>query len=364
MLKASILMLAMCCQFSDGDIVGIGYLPGDNGGGASGISGDGSTVIGSTTTGGILPIAYRWTEDAPIQSLGDLFGGINSSSASGVSYDGSVVVGSSSTNNGFASFRWTEESGLTNIGDGFARDVSADGNTVVGGNDLGGYIWTPNLGALAIGSISSGGGSTANAVSADGLVVAGFAGNDVGRPEAIRWSENTGMTGLGTLTGDNFDISRAMGISADGTTIVGISDSTSIDEEAFRWTLETGMVGLGDLAGGDDFSSANDVSADGSIIVGSSETDEGLRAFIWTETTGMLNLENLLADVGFDLSQWQSLNSATGISDDGRFIVGTGTNLMGRSEGFRVRFNAVPEPTSAAILICAATFCAVRRRKR
>ena len=38
--------------------------------------------------------------------------------------------------------------------------------------------------------------------------------------------------------------------------------------EAFRWTEGSGMVGLGDLAGGSFYSVANAVNADGSVVVG------------------------------------------------------------------------------------------------
>src|SRR5262245_39810238 len=54
--------------------------------------------------------------------------------------------------------------------------------------------------------------------------------------------------GLGDLPGGPF-ASRVQEISADGQTVVGYSSSTSGDEP-FRWTQTTGMVGLGTLPGG------------------------------------------------------------------------------------------------------------------
>ena len=61
--------------------------------------------------------------------------------------------------------------------------------------------------------------SFATAMSADTNVVAGFAMNDLGNRQAFRWTQATGMTGLGFLPG--YSCSNANGISADGTTIIG-----------------------------------------------------------------------------------------------------------------------------------------------
>ena len=70
--------------------------------------------------------------------------------------------------------------------------------------------------------------------------------------------------GLGDLPGGDYN-SIAYDISADGSTVVGTSETTS-GTEAFRWRRDTGMQGLGDLPGGDFFSHAQDVSADGSVV--------------------------------------------------------------------------------------------------
>ena len=339
----------------------MGYLPGDNGGTASGISGDGSTVVGATTTGGILPIAYTWQEETGIVGLGDFSGGVNSSSSAATSFDGSVVVGTGNSGSSTA-FRWTLETGLVSLGTDSAQDVSADGNTIVGRDGVGGsqraYIWTPQTGALHLGTLPGGGVTQASGVSADGLIVVGSSGG-----EAFRWSASTGMFGLGNLTGNSFDDSSAIDISADGTVIVGDADISSSVEHAFVWTLSEGMVGLGSL-GGDGFSSsAVGVSGDGSIIVGTSETPDGSRAFIWTEDSGMLDLQGLLLERGFDLSQWQTLTSATGISDDGSFISGRGINANGLFEGYRIRFNTIPEPSSGVTVLLLSTAFLVRRRR-
>ena len=80
------------------------------------------------------------------------------------------------------------------------------------------------------------------------------------------------MIGLGDLPGRSFD-SFAHNVSANGSVVVGISDSAS-GFEAFRWTKAGGMVGLGFLPG-DVESDAFGVSADGSVIVGRSHNPTG-----------------------------------------------------------------------------------------
>ena len=89
--------------------------------------------------------------------------------------------------------------------------------------------------------------------------------------------------GLGDLPGgDSYSI--ALAVSADGTTVVGRSRSTAsgTDPEAFRWTESTGMVGLGDFPGGVFKSGAGGVSHDGSVIVGQGHSATQSEAFRWT----------------------------------------------------------------------------------
>ncbi|NJN33002.1 MAG: PEP-CTERM sorting domain-containing protein [Saprospiraceae bacterium] len=97
--------------------------------------------------------------------------------------------------------------------------------------------------------------STAYDVSADGSTVVGFSGNGISRMEAFRWTQTSGIVGLGGYA------SAAYGVSADGSVIVGNHIGLN-GFEPFRWTESEGIVSLG--FGG----SAYDVSANGSVIVG------------------------------------------------------------------------------------------------
>ena len=114
---------------------------------------------------------------------------------------------------------------------------------------------------------------------------------------------------------------------------------------------------------GDDWrSSANAVSADGSVVVGwgIGFEDDYSEAFIWDEVHGMRDLKGLLVnDYGLDLAGW-TLNEATGISDDGMTIVGTGINPDGYIEGW---IATIPEPATV-LLFALGVFISKRTRLR
>jgi len=216
---------------------------------------------------------------------------------------------------------------------GGAFGVSADGSVIVGNsnsaNGTEAFRWTQGTGIVGLGSLIGGSSfaSYGNATSADGSVVVGQS-NSASDYQAFRWTQAAGMVGLGDLpSGINF--SAAYGVSADGSVIVGVGHSAS-GQEAFRWTLATGMVGLGDLPGaktGAAFDSRGyGVSADGSTVVGASQSSNGLEAFRWTQATGMVGLGDLPGSV------FTSIAEAT--SGDGSIVVGEGNEGTTSSRAF------------------------------
>jgi probable HAF family extracellular repeat protein len=345
---------------------GVGDLPGGSTlSSAAGISADGSVVCGySNTASG--DIAFRWTDPARggvgLQPLGDLPGGATYSQARGISADGTTIVGDSGGPSGGEAFRWTDPAagglGMQGLGDlpggGFfsiASGASADGHVVTGhsASALSGTLsaeafrWTDpatgGAGLAALGDIpGSSFFSVGTGLSADGSVVCGYGTSVASGPassEAARWTAGTGLVGLGDLGGGGFG-GNAFGISADGNVIVGISAATA-GVLAFRWTNPatggSGMASLGDLPGGSAFSRANAVSADGSVVVGQSIGPAGMEAFVWSAAEGMRSVKTLLTDAGLDMSGW-TLEVATGVSADGRTIVGYGPNPLGSYEGW------------------------------
>lgn len=260
--------------------------------------------------------------------------------------DGSIVVGSSlmATSDGndvygrSRAFTWTPGGDLIALVppggttqyrsndtlDYVARAVSADGHTVVGNALLVGldrpFVWRYSTGMMFL--LPETESAIAHAVSANGSIVVG--GGTHFSDQAFMWTEAQGITYLETLSG--YSGSSAYDISADGSVIVGSvrNYNPSYTSMAFRWTEAVGMVALGDLGGG--YSDAYAVSADGSVIVGSAGNaashDE---AFRWTQLNGMMGLGTL-----------GGLNSSSlNVSANGLVVVGHAQNGAGDYEAFR-----------------------------
>jgi len=142
--------------------------------------------------------------------------------------------------------------------------------------------------------------------------------------EAFRWTEATGAVGIGDLAGGTFE-SYANDVSTDGTVIVGLGH-TDLGYQASRWTQSTGQIPLGDLPGGNFHSSAFGVSRDGNVIVGQGNSAQGKEAFRWTQATGMVGLGDLNGG-NFD-------SHAEDVLANGEVVVGYGHSSSGR-EAFR-----------------------------
>jgi len=200
-------------QISFGTIVsfqGIGDLPGgDFHSGAGDVSGDGSVIVGFSSSASGYE-AYRWTSETGMVGLGSLPGGGFSGSANGVSADGLVIVGQSrsafSEDDGEA-FRWTESGGMIGLGDldngtdaeSYAADVSADGSIIVGGSHTAPTGW-----------------------------------------EAFIWDETNGMRSIEEILVNDYGLDltgwilrSATAISDDGLTIVGVGYNPSGDYEGW-----------------------------------------------------------------------------------------------------------------------------------
>jgi uncharacterized membrane protein len=197
--------------------------------------------------------------------------------------------------------------------------------------------------------------SIATAVSDDGTIVVGARGPRFVE-EAFRWTQQTGMVGLGLIPGAIESL--AHGMSPDGSVIVGEnrfpSPLNAMRYEASYWTEADGWVSLGDLPGGRISSIAYDASANGSAIVGSGQTTTTstpfIRAFYWTPQSGMVNFQDYLTSLGVtNLDAW-TLHEARGISHDGRTIVGWGTH-NGRTEAWVA---TIPEPSTIVLAVLAA----------
>jgi hypothetical protein len=132
------------------------------------------------------------------------------------------------------------------------------------------------------------------------------------------------MIGLPNLAGGP-SYSAAVAISADEQVIVGYSLDASGMVDACRWVYNTGTAtwDVRSLGAGGSERTASGVSADGRVIIGSSDWE----AFIWDDTNGARLLTDVaLTDYGLDLSDW-ALGPAYDISDDGGTILCDGWYL-------------------------------------
>ncbi|MGY4531465.1 putative HAF family extracellular repeat protein [Pseudomonas sp. TE3786] len=273
---------------------------------ATAISGDGQVVVGLV---GTQP--FRWTADKGMSTLPAALAG---ATIYATSSDGRFIVGRLAN----TSFRWDATNGLLKPSpqnDDAATGISDDGSVVVGytyAASTQAYRWTQAGGVQLLGTLGAAY-SRAHGVSGDGTVVVGDSviRGSYSIKHAFRWDSASGtMTDLGGLPG--YTDSSAKAANRNGSVVVGTSTSATGDE-AFRWSTTKGMQGLGTLGGTS--SSASDVNADGSVVVGTStQADNAARAFRWTAASGMTNLGVLSG---------ATTSAATGVSDDGRTVVGT-----------------------------------------
>lgn len=305
-----------------------------------------STAVCGTAA---LTLVAAAAQAASFSGLGDLPGGNFFSRANAVSADGSVVVGASSrddTHNSLGrseAFRWTEDGGMVGLGAldfvivqndqefvfpgrSQANGVSADGSVVVGlsRDDIRGdrlFQWTAEDGMLTLSDLGNDAAlsTVVEDASADGSMVVGRTGRSFAW-NALRWTAD-GTTVVGPLRdGDLF--SSANGISADGSVVAGHSLGEDGVLQAFLWTAaDDNVVGLGFLNEGDFRSTADEISADGSVVVGTSGDAASNEVFRWTAGEGMMGLGSLLGS--------GSRNVVTALSADASVMVGSSTNGNG-----------------------------------
>ena len=256
---------------------------------------DGSTVVGTAYLHGSVldAFAYRWTEpDRSVQILP----ADEPSTATGVTADGSVVVGSIG-DVGSQPCVWREDGAPERLGllpggaFGWASDVSDDGSVITGWSDADAgngraFRWDRDTGLASLGVLPGTGYSTASDVSSDGAVIVGesFSPGYPGIERAFRWTASAGMTDLGVLPETIGSI--AVDASADGAVVVVNAYQQPPDAEprsrAARWRRDDGLRLLADilaasgaLPDGWILDRVVAISADGLVIVGMGTNPDG-----------------------------------------------------------------------------------------
>jgi uncharacterized membrane protein len=268
-------------------MAGLGYLPSSSyGSAASATSADGAALAGDATHHndcqgcGDTQRPIRWQASSGIEDLSFLADHYNGF-ATGISADGSVIVGFSygSPSSEMHWFRWTEQAGPEDLGSGYATGISADGQTIVGAAYDGRYQamrWTEQDGRIPLGGVDPYYDSLATAASSDGSMVVGWSLGPSGS-RAFRWQKSTGAVSLGTLPGDNYSVATSM--SADGAVVVGASSATSAApapmNRAVLWDEARGMSAIETLLEAADvdltgwrLSHASGISMNGKVVTG------------------------------------------------------------------------------------------------
>ena len=235
--------------------------------------------------------------------------------------------------------------------------MSKDGTWIAGWQSGGAFRWSAATGLQSFPSGHSG----EPDVALGGSPVAVTIDNFLGLEEAALWTP-TGTTFLGGLGQSYSRISETRGSDDSGSVVVGRSWIDTSSYHGFVWDAVNGLVDLGTQGGA--LSSADDVSGDGTLVVGWSEDSSGVgrpvvwsggvasflssnpggaaatnvdgsvvvgmegdEAFRWTPASGLVMLGKLPGSTPVDKS------IALDVSDDGNTIVGRSGSLFGTVVG-------------------------------
>lgn len=291
---------------------------------------------GAYAVGSISYIAgFRWTASSGAE---EVLPGLNS--ALGVN-DAGVIAGSVPENGGaneggrdlgaYAAPGATPvllSQPLTTNSSGY--DIAADG-TVVGlsfedgffGEALA-FVWTATAGMTALPVPRPQNYSRANAISADGHVIAGWNDTDWGERAAVIWLDRVPFD---VVDADGYGVGEASAITPDGRYVVG---SEYIDDDwnegAWRWSADEGVQMIPGMT------YAFGVSADGKTVVGNTGffDDPPRTPMIWREGIGTITFEAYLAEQGIAVPpDWDLGGGLGGISADGRVLAGWAFGPLG-----------------------------------
>jgi uncharacterized membrane protein len=333
---------------------------------AYGVSNDG-TVVGSMYVPNVGFRSFRWTSATGLTQVN----GVNSDSGSfarAITPDGATIVGESTSPQ--VAFRQTNGGVVENLG--ILNDIDYDGSGATDVSDNGQAIsgvlsyvatatnraarWTQANGWQDLGILRGDDESAANAISADGSIVAGYSVGSYFR--AVKWTAQTGLRALPNPFGINSD-STAIAMSASGDVIVGTARNANFVSQATVW-YGNGSTAVLANPSGFDASSAYGVSGDGNLIGGTTfieNVGQDTAAF-WTGDGVAYNLQEYLSSQNIDLSGWQLL-AITEVSQNGRYLTGRGYNPEGDLESFIVQI-----PAPGTVLPALVGLIAAGRRRR
>lgn len=310
----------------------------------------GSAIVGSYDTlfgNTLVHQAFLWRPDSNgFTTISGLEGPGSRATATGISGDGTTVIGNGEQSNTVRAFRYTAGGGTQPLGilgtENTAKLVSRDG-AVIGGlymensapNTKSGYAfrWTAAGGMQGLGTLgaTTGADSVAltdlKAMNESGNVLVGGSAisNANGTLHAFRWTPANGGTMEDIATPASTRSSIANDVSEDGNVVVGNYLIGAQTDGGFYWSREAGMRSIDDAlrAAGvtlatDIVEDARRISADGTVITGMTKAQNGAPGDIYfarvaRTSAGIVTEENLVRSLE-SASQPQRENAASQIN--------------------------------------------------
>jgi probable HAF family extracellular repeat protein len=312
------------------------------------ISGDGTCVVGWSSSSNGDSEAFRWTIKG-MEALGDLVTGRFQSKATGTTHDGKVVIGEGTVSmNNLATPQavvWNDEGWITGMGflpGGYDRtyaiDCSADGGIIVGSgfSENGSQTWRwdsvnllVDIGPIPVDGSQVGRQTAPLACSDDGTQMAGLGydlqlGWNYGPTHLWFWDVASGFTVLAEARGGDLQTggpavfgSNAL-VSDDMSTIVAPYSGGS-SSGILRWDA---IMGISELETQGKLTTITDISAEGKVVVGSmTDMNNTSHAVLWGADGQMKILKEFLEEARTDTGDYE-LTTAAAVSDDGRAIAG------------------------------------------
>lgn len=356
-----------------------------DGGAPVSVSSNGSVVTGTLASGNYP--GFRWTQATGLVSLGRPQTG-GGGGLPGISADGTRIgysIGSLDSTYRTQG-RWTLGSGWQELmpptppdggtvdgSYGSVWDISGDGNTVVGlywrpghGNRAHASKWTQATGVVDLGGTITGQSSRANGVNDDASVIAGWVETPTGPWRPAAWVNGSLVLLTEYDDSGSFLIGNgeAKATSTNGDIIVGFATDPDYHQRAASmWRRTDGVFGPTELLGWVDGTEPGSgtssgginipwaVSDDGNIVVGYCSFDGSPfspTGFVWTPETGVVDVNQWLADNGVLVDPNFTIQNLTAMTPDGTRIFGYGQMLTPpyTTRAFRI---TVSSPAAAPV---------------
>ncbi len=288
---------------ADGGAMQIGGVsPGSGVGGQGKISSDGLFISGTT-----FNAAEGWHEMSRYDVAAGRWTGFGPIPVIGTQIDAEVSSG------------W----GMS--GDG--RHVVGLGWTVLGTADTHAMQWTEGVGITDLGTAFEGRSARANAVNADGTVVAGWQDGATGFRQAAAW-----VDGVQELIFDDAGqpVSEAFDVSDDGTWVTGFAVGGpfgAVDTWRYNTVTDAFETIPNFAVGGESRMGAAAINQDGSLIGGGTwgfgPATFGI-GFIWQEGVGTMTVADFLDSKGVGYPAGYTFSFVSAISADGSWLAGWG----------------------------------------